>query len=284
MKCEFKQICNSLYSEPLSEYCCLYKNEFKICKLIKSIQEGKVSSFVLDLIGKISENEKSNEKLFEVTCPRSASNISINKACNLTSCPYFADKMSYNCMLIHKDIFFYDNEELPSKLMEISSGLTFQEFNRIIELGIYQSRVVILLLTYNKEETDRICPICSYLNPFNNLCDCIENKELRKKRINFDSNWKKALLKEKETFDVKKMKVKTLASYYDIFSIEFVRSWINYPLVEKNLSDLPFGYVFCTYFKLFNNNLSSSMENIGLTDKLFKKALILFPIKGHISY
>lgn len=277
--CEFKDICGSIYPEPIKDYCMLLTNH-KTCRLVLSIQKGKVSSFVLDLIGKFSE--KSKKKLFGVSCPRSVNTL-INKSCNLKTCPYFADRMSYNCMLIHKDIFFYDNNEIPSKLMEIASELTVKEFDRIVELGIYQSRIVILLLTYQKEESDNICPICSCLNMYNKECLCFKDKELRNKRINFSTNWKKALSNDLfKNFDLKDKTVKTIASYFDIFSIEFVRAWINYPVLTTNISELPFGYVFCTFFKLFNNDLNSSMENIGLNDKLFKKALILFPVMGHL--
>jgi len=284
--CEYLEICKTIYTELLSTYCTVHNNSIKTCRLIKDIQEEKISPFVMDLIGKYS-NKSVNKQTLEVECPRSTiSNISINKSCSLHSCPYYAIKMSYNCMLIHKDIFFFNNSEIPNKLMEIITELDTSKFARIIELGVYQSRIIIILLTYFKNmEMDNICSLCSFVIPGTSECMCLSDKDLRRKRINFSRHWKECL-QGNETIvkeELENFEAKHIASQYDIFSLDFIRAWINYPTInKKNISDLPFGYVLCSYFRLFNNSLDTSMENLGLTSKLFKRAMELFPVGGNL--
>jgi len=273
MNCEFNHICKNIYKESIEKHCKELNPKIKECKLIRDIKEGNINNALLA----ISENS-SNKKLFEIECPRSTNTpVVLNKPCSLTHCTYYSTKLSYNCILIHKEIFFQDHENIPEKLIEVSIDLSSTDFERVIELGIYQSRMIAILI--NKDERCSICGIPNDKRLNSLTCSC-DNKDIRRKRLNFSIKWKEVLAnnynKLLKNVILDNINIKEIIDY-DTGSLDFVRAWIAYPEVDSlHIFDLPFGFVLSTYLNLFEEKQWKAAENLGLTDKLFEKAKTLY--------
>jgi len=288
-KCKFKSICAIVYSEQEKDIC-------KKCQLIKDIQNKRLSDFTLSMIQKEIDKPKKEKKETDnnkITCPRSlVTKVKISDKCFLKECPYYSEKVSFNCMYIHTEIFFPDHQNIPVNVLEVGLSMTKRHMKRMYDVGIYLSRIIILMTKYyidmreNEENRPKIlfmgntyiqvCPICHKLNKnsSNIDCDCIIDALVRKRRRNLEYRWcealKKAYLDYKEEI--------TQEDYKNVTDISFLKGLL-YNLRYKDISitDIPFGYLFSSYHIMFNEqNENKCAENFGINHKFYKEATELF--------
>ena len=146
----------------------------------------------------------------EILCPRSSDlKIKLKGACPLKSCYFYSSKLSYNCCLIHQQIFFSNSDYLPPKVLEISTGLSSINYNKLVTLSLYIIRASIILKNYYtknnirdihiKNKTFEICPFCfNVIDEDSTQCTCVDNRLLRRSRVKFNNNWKKSIKKNEK--------------------------------------------------------------------------------------
>jgi len=305
MKCKLKEICVTLYSIDCKQSYKYNKN----CLLINNIKDGKVNNFIVSLIEKkLNKTSIKNDKKYDlVECPRSshASPVLISSPCILNNCPYFSEKVSYNCFLIHQKIFFSDYEFLSHRLLEIGTDLNAIEFQQIIDLSIYLSRMYIILLNYNSDylhikndlltlpfmkkyipktsDNISICQICSGIYNNNKICSCIDNSQLREKRLSFSKHWSYSIKKlQYEIRGIDNLIPKELCQKYinEIDKLKFLKSLMNHVIIENiSFTDIPFSYVFYMGSLLFTDSEYKLSKSFGINRKKYKQAKIIFNLK-----
>lgn len=169
-------------------------------------------------------------------CPRNQT-IRVER-CQNTDCPYYSSKLSYNCIQIHKDIFFKDYEEVPLEVVEIGLGLTSTEFKLLEEQALFTIRMKIVRAKF---DTMDYCEHCGAICP--EPCDCelfVKTRVLRE-RLNYKwTQWEP--------------------------SDEFIRGL-------KHLVDgIPFGFVFTYFVNTYSIPHWVIARNLGITAKAYDLA------------
>jgi hypothetical protein len=295
-KCKFIKICTILYTKNYKSYCQLVDKKIEKCRLIQDIQLNKVSDFVMSLIKKevdtetIEEHIRLSEYARKVTCPRSLSEeIKILDSCNIKDCTYFSKKMSFNCMIIHTNIFFPEKTFIPDNVLEVGLDKTKKSLARLTYIGLVLSRMFIILYKYYadvnnlrdkfpylRKEEILICPIC-HKQQVSEICDCIKDSKLRKSRLNFEKRWKASV---KDAHKKNKKVLNTQVINGEIYTLSYLRANL-FRLYFYNIKllDVPFGYIFYAYHKLFNHT-KNIYEDLGLTENLYNIATKLFLQEG----
>lgn len=234
----------------------------------------------------------------KVKCPRSTlRNAYINDTCKLNECPFYSPKMLLNCTLIHKNTYFKKSEETPTRLLEIKCGLSSSEYNRLIDLSLYLSRMYLILVKYNMDYIGSIglrfrskdiktwlqqsnVDLCSSCNTVleDNKCRCLDNPVLMKERINFHQNWVSSITKNEVPEDISELSFPELyIRFGKMDDIKAIRGLLNtISLDQLKITDLPFGYVFVIFKTLYEDKEWKMMENLGLTEASYRKANKLF--------
>jgi hypothetical protein len=295
MICKFENICNAIYPD-LKKVCMMKNSDIQNCKLIDDIKNDNVDSFIKSLLKNESNIEDVKTKNEVVQCPRSiVSNVVLKNNCPIKNCPFHSIKLSYHCFLIHYNIFFSDYEAMPESLIINGLDVNKRYYNRLLKLSIYNSRMYLITKKYYSEinslskkykskDIKKIfkhnadyCSICSG-KLINDKCKCMENTNLRNKRIKFNINWKNTI-KQKHPIMIDDITPKQFEEKYgdQIFKLSFVRSMINSTFIDNVfLSDIPFGYILDNFEDLFDEKVESKAENLGLSFNLYVKAKKLF--------
>ena len=308
IKCKYYRICTNLYSQKeLKKSCPKINENISTCKLIEEVHNGKISSFALSLIERVSKAPVEEEHFQKVRCPRSTiTKVEIKRNCHLKTCPFYSSKLAYNCFLIHHSIFFYDYKKMPGKMLEIGTGLDKVGYNKLVDIGVYLCRMYIILMKYKTMQTrsslkkrgtlssttklrtlthfDKfsVCSLCSGV--FSSLeCPCIADQKLRKARIRFSTEWGKKIKENKEniigTKNINQLNPQTFGVGYNKHGLNFVRALIGTVQVEGTfLRDLPFGFIFALFHEFFFDRKRKMAENLGLTDAVYKKSLVLWGV------
>ncbi len=291
MECEFKQLCNLLYKKDLN---------CDRCDLLHNLYNDNVNNFLLSFVSKKISTIDYKDDLIPIKCPRSLNierKINLIKPCNIYDCSYYSKKVSYSCLMIHKDIFFKNHDSVPQKLLEVCLGVDKFKFNRFIDISIYISRMYVLLLKYmidfkksdirlqfnienfndwvEKVNTVNICPICSAaILKFR--CNCNDNKKLRKKRIKFKEAWVSTLTNLEGKYNINST-LKEVCKKYNIKNTKFIRSLISdIKIGNTSIKEVPFGYLFYSYKSMFKDSEGKLIEGLGLNDKQYNKVKEIF--------
>jgi hypothetical protein len=308
-KCKLSNICKILYEvETLGVNCSALGNTNR-CKLASDISSGSINEFVLSLLEKKIRKKKRKGKyqLRRAVCPRSLSTrVELQEPCMLYQCPYNSKKLSYNCVLLHNNIFFEDYEDIPQKVMEVSLGVTNEEFKKLLKYSVYMSRLYVIMLKYNKEYLKQrrklvfesgnlskllkprknilLCHVCSSVVNNTYECSCMTDRDLRRSRINFSTNWVEAILNSyneiMQSVNINKFSPDEAITLFNRYKrLKVIRSMIGWADLEGlKFYHIPFGYVINAFSQLFDENDRNKAENLGLTDKLYNKALELFHV------
>ena len=301
MQCKFENICKTIYENNFKEVCMFYNNSTN-CQLAVDIKNDNLNTFVKSLLkreSKIDESEELNEE--KVMCPRSlTSNVVLRKNCPITDCTFNSRYLLYNCFLIHHNIVFPDHYQIPESLIINGLKVTKQDYHRMLRLGIYMSRIHVLMKKYvidlnnqkNKFKSkeirklfknnrlQNICSICS-AKMVNNNCDCLKYSSVRKERIKFSKKWRR-VIENKESLNIDNMEVKKFQKEYkqDMNKLSFIRSLLKTTQYSSiSFYQLPFGYIFSTFNEEFEDSKDKKAENIGLTENLYDKAEELFKVR-----
>ena len=101
----------------------------------------------------------------------------------------------------------------------------------------------------------------------------VKKLRVRKNRISFEKRWKDSLKdankKNKKVIDSGKING-------EIYTLSYLRANLfRLYFYNMRLVDVPFGFVFCAYHKLFKHS-KNIYEDSGLTEKLYDRAVTLF--------
>lgn len=311
-KCKFKKICSTLYDSEFKKVCMFTNNSITECHLLKEIKNNQISDFVLSIIqkeAKVRDTDTPEIDAENVTCPRSLlAKVSLKKSCPLDTCPFYSEKMTYNCFMIHHNVYFPDNPNLPQKTLEIGTSLDTRTYNRLIDVGIYLSRLYIVLLKFKieflhddtslkfKTKTIRkllrtnkihgICQICNSIIPSSGQCKCNTDGLLRDKRIRFNQSWinvikkNKILIKETNIFNISTEEFCNLFGN-KVHGLKFMRAILNTVKMDNlRLVDVPFGFIYNTYSQLFDETEWRKAENLGLSEELNEQAFYLYKVNN----
>ena len=295
-KCKFVKICESLYGKGYQNYCILLNSKKPECKLIQDVKKGNVTKFVISLLQKESGNKSLNDFIDlsrftkKVTCPRSIDGkIKLTSRCSIIDCPFYSEKVVFNCILIHSNIFFPNYKNIPVNILEVGLAIDRDKLQKMINIGIYLSRMIILLVKYQSEIGEnipikllfiknrslQICPICQgvFDTKLSNECSCIDNNKLRKRRRKFVKNWR-ALLKLNYQ-ENKKLIKDELFNVND--SMSFIKAHLHIIQFQGlKFNSVPFGYLFNSYHILFKESKTKIAESFGLSRDRYNIGVKLF--------
>ena len=243
-----------------------------------------------------------------ITCPRCMrTHAYIHGACGNEDCNFNTKKLSYNCFLIHCNLFYADVDIPNRKVMEIATGLSERSFSRLLELSIFMMRAATIIVKYlteyadvrstrlsfytkqikkimKSQRFDGICGTCGTPQAVEKHCKCVTDAELRNARLQFQTNWKNTISKPRygeDAISVLHTTPKQIVKVFgdDIHTLRFTRYLLSLVKVDDTrFIDLPFGYVYHAYSQLFSEASWKTSENLGLTDPLYDKAIQLYCI------
>lgn len=305
VSCKYHSICSVIYADEIKDACNHFTNKPTHCTLASELESGQVSDFVKTLLKKeAKKSQVSTSNLNKVVCPRSVmSQISISKPCFLCDCSFYSAKLSYNCFLIHQQVFFSDHNTIPQKLLEIGSKLDKNSYKRMLDISIYMARSYLITLKYMLEfynididlkfktkimkkafpiqQSIDLCDLCG--TPLRKkACSCFKNKQLRTDRIIFSNKWNNVITRSAKNLDnisLDTLNPKDLTDNLGnrLYSLRLIRALLNtISLKGVMFKDIPFGYVYATYNSLFSDKEWKRGENLGLTEELYEKANSLF--------
>lgn len=262
MTCSLSNICSDLYKVTCTDK----------CTLALDIQERRVDPVSLQL--KINGDRK-------VICPRSPSKIKLSNKCNLQDCPYQNDKLTFGCMLIHKEVFFHNKEIIPNNILEVVFETDRKTIKKLKNVSIYLARLIMLLSKYHTDTINStamigthkviLCETCSgiYLED----CSC-KDKEIRNGRRRLNNNWKKMLEKSRDmpwpSIGLKAINNK--------IGLELIRSNILKIKESIGVTEVNLGFLLNNYIFTFENHKYKTAEALGMTKREYKVACSLFQI------
>lgn len=271
LDCPYLKFCQSVFTDVKCK-------TLEDCILVKKLGDPSIKK----KLNKFLKTCPSTKEFLckEVTCPRSLyAQVKLTKPCTLTTCSYFSDKLTYNCNMIHQNVFFRNMSKVPQKLHEVSLGYTQTQYERLLNIAIYLLRAYILIANYcivtGKISGTSVlsqydyCHFCGAL--VTNSCDCLTTKDVRIARVKFHNKWS-SLFKESEEVSYDSLK---------IYNLAFIREELfKITVMNTKLSDIPFGFILTAYTKLFSSEKISMADNLGIREARLENALKLWGKDG----
>lgn len=283
------------------------------CRLLTDVSHGRLKTVTQPLKElRIREGKKSllseNKDGVLLTCPRCMrTNTQIRGACKNSECSFWTQKLSYNCFIIHSNLFYPDTDYPGRKVMEIALDISERSFDRLLELSLFMMRASTILVKYlteyadvrstrmsfytkhirkimRSQKFDIICGTCGTPQAVEAHCRCVSDPNLRDQRLGFQTKWKATINKARyEGVDPQALMTtpKAIVDTFgaEIYTLGFTRFLLSKVELEGMMfTDLPFGYIFHAYDQLFSEASWNASENLGLTDALYDKAFKLYNV------
>jgi hypothetical protein len=300
--CKARAFCKKRYT--LSPSTCAGEDS---CRLFEDLDAGGISEGDLtELEGVLADDLRPPKGSYSyrsagngsrIRCPRSLFvPFTLRSRCPNEACPYYTDKVAFSCLLLHRDIFFFDDAELPPRLIEIGKGLENGVLDTLRYISVACARGVVATMRYISDRATspelpegslpylHVCSKCTKLVPDGEECDCSDSLRTRERRRFLAAAWKASLLKADNLLlgpvDLHKLSLKEF-----VFLAE---DYINTPLPLRaalsrvsvegiSLVSLPFGYLYSFYNGTFHDPDPSNLAlSLGLSPKLHERAEELF--------
>ncbi len=303
--CEFLDVCQKLYTDKLKTKCPIYTADAK-CSFHKGRQSVRIKE--------IFKNKDTVPAKFEgktmlpMNCPRSLhTKLYLYNPCVNQHCSFYGENLAYNCIVLHKDIFFENYNVMPRNVVKVGKGLTDAELDNFIKISVFISRLTLIMVRYQHEMGDyigkirhlktvkarkmffgkdkkvflEICPICSAIL-VGGHCKCRESKKLMRRRIKQSHFWSKRLeryskkvFRNKNPYNLQFEEVTIQLKEWGL--PYYLKGWL-YQLKMNNirLKDIPFGYLFYVYHEMFESKTKDMADNFGMSIELYDKNKKLF--------